>query len=1081
MFQFPFQWNPNVAAEPRQERIDIFRAKVDWVVDEYEKQKGKQKGNTHCNRRKVQESKAQLGALKPIRIDDLRLGVVHRGRVLYCTTVVKCGLWQAVSVLVEDSDQNLVSLAVYNVPAVKDVFEAQEWLPEGTKLSIIEPFFKTRADGTPGIRVDNPDDIVFGALPQSTCNYTDGQSSASNQAVLKVGCRVRIRGLKTGAGRRLNGMEGTIKVGYDEQSGRFGVDLDSAGLKSIKPESMINLSSSPSDEATAVPVELPYSLLLAPKTRVEIIGLSADASKTLNGQSGTVEGHDLTKERIIVEVSNAGLKSLRPENLKVLQSSRVALPRPQGKMTSVQELFRQGRFVDSVILRHCCDMAFISHNMDSSLLSALERDAELQRSDAAAAKIITAMVQAAHKKQKSVPTVPHLFDEPTSLLRMCDEALECAKPEQMMALLYLHGTLWRSIGDYSAAAADFRAAYVASGGFCPWILLRAGWTSASANDGLPESQVIQNDAEAQLFYEVLNQYLEEHLELHQSKEVLRNLYSLRVFCCWELAQVMIWRKNRPMLFAMLKGEMPRPPKMDTEFLDCVFCLKDDALKAEQHTNGIMNCIAREAVLDHCSTFQGNLAEPAKSTLSGVAMSDVFSQAAAANSDEADVKQKKKRKKKQQKKNSTDDSTRSQVAAANSDESDMKTQQKNIDDAMSSYISMFCEAVDVQTSTDSEEDEEDVAAESKNEPVPVAANLGAYLKMESVELQRMRDSEKARKAGDYLKSLMLMSEMQMHSSIVHERSFAERRKAIEAQAERLAAQEEAFKKREEQWQEQIKEMRSKAEHLQGKDEDLEDFLEKEIQRQKADFQAEIDQLKHQHQGDLRKAQQHHDEQLRVLSEKSANLGAELRKAMGIKEAEAAKWQRELRDREAQVSLERQSLALKQEQIAQLQAEAEESRRLLEKQEQDLKQQREVQEQILSSSPSAELLGQQRSGPAKVPLNQLRYSQDSHSATFRDGRPLEETIAQLKDGSLAAKGLPQLRIVEMLGSKFSLDNRRLRCLKEALTPDTEIDVEVLSLTDRSVHEELRRKFTAGETITQRERGKTQKGRGKGRRKG
>eukprot|EP00899_Mesostigma_viride_P018891 jgi/Mesvir1/27002/Mv20709-RA.1 len=40
--------------------------------------------------------------------------------------------------------------------------QAERQFPQGVRLAIKEPFFKMRADGTPGIRVDDPDDIVIG-------------------------------------------------------------------------------------------------------------------------------------------------------------------------------------------------------------------------------------------------------------------------------------------------------------------------------------------------------------------------------------------------------------------------------------------------------------------------------------------------------------------------------------------------------------------------------------------------------------------------------------------------------------------------------------------------------------------------------------------------------------------------------------------------------------------------------------------------------------------------------------------------------------------------------------------------------
>ena len=39
---------------------------------------------------------------------------------------------------------------------------ANKHLPIGTKFTLIEPYFKTRQDGTAGIRVDDPKDFIIG-------------------------------------------------------------------------------------------------------------------------------------------------------------------------------------------------------------------------------------------------------------------------------------------------------------------------------------------------------------------------------------------------------------------------------------------------------------------------------------------------------------------------------------------------------------------------------------------------------------------------------------------------------------------------------------------------------------------------------------------------------------------------------------------------------------------------------------------------------------------------------------------------------------------------------------------------------
>ncbi len=41
---------------------------------------------------------------------------------------------------------------------------------------IVDPFFKMRADGSPGVRVDDPDDIIFGSvlpLPKTAAEFKE--------------------------------------------------------------------------------------------------------------------------------------------------------------------------------------------------------------------------------------------------------------------------------------------------------------------------------------------------------------------------------------------------------------------------------------------------------------------------------------------------------------------------------------------------------------------------------------------------------------------------------------------------------------------------------------------------------------------------------------------------------------------------------------------------------------------------------------------------------------------------------------------------------------------------------------------
>ncbi len=63
--------------------------------------------------------------------------------------------------------------------------------------------------------------------------------------------------------------------------------------------------------------------------------------------------------------------------------------------------------------------------------------------------------------------------------------------------------------------------------------------------------------------------------------------------------------------------------------------------------------------------------------------------------------------------------------------------------------------------------------------------------------------------------------------------------------------------------------------------------------------------------------------------------------------------------------------------------------------------------------------------------IRFTQDSISGRFRDGRLVSDTIADLSSGTLRASEIDPIRVFERGGSTFTLDNRRLFAASEAGT--------------------------------------------------
>eukprot|EP00929_Paragymnodinium_shiwhaense_P000703 TRINITY_DN100938_c0_g1_i1.p1 TRINITY_DN100938_c0_g1~~TRINITY_DN100938_c0_g1_i1.p1 ORF type:complete len:1044 (-),score=146.46 TRINITY_DN100938_c0_g1_i1:60-3191(-) len=1019
-------------AAPREKRIQLFQDKVE-ACEEQHKHFGSSffRGPPTCSRSKPCRPRARYEDLAPISISDLQLGVVHKGRVLHCTTVVKCGLWSAVATLVEDSARTLSNFAVYNVPNVVTFRDAQEWLPEGTRFAIVEPYFKTRGDGTPGIRVDDPSDIIFDA-ELSASVWPAGRNSPPGSDKFQIGARITVCGLQSEAGRLLNGLQGTI-LSYDEQAGRLAVDVDRVGRKAFKSQNVIHCDGGtpkgdvdvghggpppertteeqrrknkkkknkkkqnssgggppePTQE-TAPTTTVPNTScqrFLAPATRVEIVGLTSDAGITLNGQEGTVEDHDLTSGRVRVKLAKVGMKALKPENMKVLHAARASLPRPWAEVPSIVQLCEQGRFVEAVVLGQCRDNAFISHTMHPLVRIGLFQRSSESECDAAV-QIIRAMVEAASEAQRrDLSTGPKTFHEPSSLLKLCDNAINSSPTEDTVPLLFLRGTIWSSMHDYHASAADFRAAYVASAGACPWILLRAGWTAASSNDGVPPATILQNDAEAQLMYEVLRQHLAD-----QKDNSPQELHALQVFCSWELAQVLLWRQSRALV---LEGKLPLPPTPD--FKDSIFRLKDQALKAERNIQGVMNSLARDMVLRFCSFFQGPLAEPDDTQTPSVA--------SRSGSDRQDVRQ--------------------------------------------------------------------AAWEAGGECL--FPNLDAYIEMEDSELRRMKEHADARRADDFLKSSALMFGEHTKNHMAAERSFLERRKVLDSRAEQLASQEKAFKQREAQLHEQAQAVKHKAARLQGDEEGLGELYKREKQRQAEEFKAQLSQVTQQYedeitsiQSQLKEISRQREEEHRALLEGKRLAEKALEEVVGANEAEVDRWQRELRDREDQISSEQVSLRSQAQQLAQMQADLSERARVLEDRDRVLRIERKAQQELRGDGAlSHQFLGEQRSGDRQMRLHDIRFSQDSIRSVFSDGRSTEQLTKDLQSGKMSIADFPTIRVVELCGIVWSLDNRRLRCMQTAFAKERKkvIDVQVESLKQDNVKKEFLRKFTAGKDIAQR----------------
>jgi hypothetical protein len=64
--------------------------------------------------------------------------------------------------------------------------------------------------------------------------------------------------------------------------------------------------------------------------------------------------------------------------------------------------------------------------------------------------------------------------------------------------------------------------------------------------------------------------------------------------------------------------------------------------------------------------------------------------------------------------------------------------------------------------------------------------------------------------------------------------------------------------------------------------------------------------------------------------------------------------------------------------------------------------------------------------------IRFTQDSIAARFKNGDSVDDLIEKLKAGTITANDMPPIRVFEKNGQLYSLDNRRLYAFQQANVP-------------------------------------------------
>lgn len=89
---------------------------------------------------------------------------------------------------------------------------------------------------------------------------------------------------------------------------------------------------------------------------------------------------------------------------------------------------------------------------------------------------------------------------------------------------------------------------------------------------------------------------------------------------------------------------------------------------------------------------------------------------------------------------------------------------------------------------------------------------------------------------------------------------------------------------------------------------------------------------------------------------------------------------------------------------------------------------------------------------VSPSRIRFSQDSVSATFRDGSSMDDLVSGLRSGAVDPASVPPIRVFEQGGEWFTLDNRRLLAFQEA-----GVDIPFVQATPAEIAAEAGRKMT------------------------
>jgi len=117
--------------------------------------------NSSVRKQSADSSNTTWRTMRPTLIGDLHLFEPLAGTRLDGVLVAMPTLTVGVLTALEDSTGQVMMLGLYNLPGATTQEFVEKLLPLDKRITLVEPFLKIMVDGSRGIRVDDPSDVVF--------------------------------------------------------------------------------------------------------------------------------------------------------------------------------------------------------------------------------------------------------------------------------------------------------------------------------------------------------------------------------------------------------------------------------------------------------------------------------------------------------------------------------------------------------------------------------------------------------------------------------------------------------------------------------------------------------------------------------------------------------------------------------------------------------------------------------------------------------------------------------------------------------------------------------------------------------